>query len=413
MHRLLSLIAGTALAGVAVAQTGGQTNLESAHKAELLADAEARASFLQDMQAPANNPSPGSGWNKGKFFLSGGGTGDNVLNIGGFFQTRYLLNSRDEQPDSEEITHGFQMRRSRIIASGNVWDKNLTFNITGDFSRSSGVFTLLDAWGRYQWDNGFAVRWGQAKVPLLREELVSDTLQLTVERSTVNTVFTQNRSQLIEVQYTGKQFRVQGALSDGINSLNTDFTAERADIGLTGRAEFMFAGDDFKRFDDNTSWQESGYAGMVGGAVHFETGGETGGTTDRDVTQATLDVSVEGDGWNAFAQGVWRNIDAPGGETDDFGVVVQGGVFVTSQVELFARYDVVIPDTGDNFNTVTGGVNYYISPKSHAVKLTGDVCYYIDPTTDNPLTGQNTGANLLTDPEGGQIGLRLQLQVLF
>lgn len=404
MHRLLSLLAGTTLAATALAQSA---DLAPASKAELLADADARASFMQDQQAPANNA---GGYVKNKFTIGGG---DNTLAIGGFFQTRYILDSRQDQADPNDITQGFQARRTRVNFSGNIWDKNLTFKVEGDIARNSGAFILTDAFGRYQWDNGVHVRWGQFKIPLLREQLVSDTLQLTVERSVTDQVFNQSRSQGLEFGYTDKKWRLVGSLSDGINQLNTDFTAESADFGLTGRAELLFAGEDFKRFDDFTSWKGADYAGMIGAAIHWQSGGETGGTTDRDVTEATIDVSVEGNGWNAFVEGVWRNIDAPGSEADDFGIVAQGGIFATEQLEFFARYDVVIPDVGDNFNSVTAGLNYYVSPKSHAVKFTADAVYYLDPTTDNPLISQNTGTPVLTDPEGDQVALRLQLQVVF
>jgi len=405
MHRF-ALLAGTCLSTAAMAQSSQSyelaKDLTRAYEAELMADATSRTSYAEGAS---------SGWNKGKFGITDGGA--NTLNIGGYFQTRYLLDARQDQADSNEITQGFQMRRTRLVATGSIWDKNLTFKIEGDFSRNAGLFITTDAFGRYQWDNGMHFRWGQFKLPLLREELVSSTLQLTAERSSVNTVFSQNRSQGVEFGYTDKKWRVMGALSDGINSRITDFDSEVADFGVTGRAEFMFAGEDWKRFDDNTSWQGSDYAGLLGGAVHYQSGGETGGTLDRDIIQATLDVSIEGGGWNAFIEGVYRNTDNAGVERDDFGIVAQAGIFATEQIEFFGRYDVIIPDTGDNFNTITAGLNYYISPKSHAVKFTGDVVYYVDPTVDNPLIGLATGVPVLVDPEGDQVALRLQMQIIF
>jgi hypothetical protein len=89
-------------------------------------------------------------------------------------------------------------------------------------------------------------------------------------------------------------------------------------------------------------------------------------------------------------------------------------LFVSDQVELFGRYDVILPDVGDSFNTLTAGVNYYVSPHSHAAKFTADVVYYFDDTTGTPiLNGTNTGINLLPEQDGGEWGVRLQMQVLF
>src|SRR5690606_10621472 len=108
----------------------------------------------------------------------------------------------------------------------------------------------------------------------------------------------------------------------------------------------------------------SEYAGMVGGAVHWQDGGETFNTFENEILQYTIDASVEGNGWNLFGTFVGRHVeidvDPDDIDRDDFGFLVQGGVFVTPQTELFARWDSVIPDDGDEnddwWNTITGGV---------------------------------------------------------
>jgi hypothetical protein len=405
---VLSLAAGAAVvaAPLANAQADAQaTDTSRAFQAELIADAASHTSMAADAGS-------GAGWANGKFFITDGGA--NTLNIDGYIQTRYLMNFRKDQPSHQDFTEGFQMRRTRLIFGGTIWDKHLTYLIQPEFSRSTGNFVLMDAYAKYTWDNGFYARAGQYKLPFLREELVSDTYLLAVDRSAVNATFTQNRSQGAGVGYSDKQFRVMADVSDGFNTLNTDFdSATEADYALTGRGEWMFAGDEFKRFDDATSWKGAGFAGMLGAAAHYQDGGHTGFTVDRSFFSATADLSLEGDGWNAFVEGVYRNTKVPAGTTNDYGIVVQGGVFVADQLEVFARYDVIIPDVGDNFNTVTAGVNYYVSPQSHAAKFTGDVVYYINKTTNTPILGAtNTGIDLLP-ADSSQVAVRLQMQVLF
>lgn len=400
-----SLAMFVALAGLA-APTLAQTADDISR--ELLADAANRSSL---------SAAAGGGWEKGSFFISDGGA--NTLTPYGFMQFRYLMNFRDEDSagDQDDFTHGFQTRRTRVGMKGTVWSKNLSFDMLGEFSRSSGTFTLLDAWGQYKFENNMAIKWGQGKVGLLREELVSDTKQLTVERSTVNSVFTQGRSQMVQLAYTGETFRGWASISDGLNTLNTDFNSgSEADYALTARGEFRWGDGDWKRFEDNVSWRGSKYGGMFGAAIHFQDGGETGGTTDTQVMEATIDASMEGDGWNLFAAAVWRNTDASGSDSDDFGAVLQGGYLVTDQVELFLRYDGVFPDDdtgGDDFHTLTGGVNYFISPESHAAKFSADIQYYFDAEDAAGIISPGTSSNLLSDTEDGQIALRLQMQVLF
>ncbi len=413
--RSLFIAAGAiaTISHAALAQQAEQSTLTTtarSYQAELISDAATRTSLLEGEPTGAS-----SGFKNGKFFITDGG--NNTLNFEGFTQFRYIADVRKDQPNNGDFTSGFQMRRTRLIFNGTVFDKALSFQIQGDFDRGTGNFTQLDAYAKYAWENGVYMKWGQYKEALLHEELVSDPGQLAIERSVVNSIFTANRIQGVEVGYSdGKQFRVMGGFGDGVNSLNTDYnSAAEADYGINARGEWMFAGDDFKRFDDYTSWKGSNFGGLLGAAVHFQDGGETGFTVDRSILEATLDCSVEGDGWNAAAYGVVRQTDPAGGtSTTDYGFVAQGGLFVSDQIELFARYDIVLPDVGDSFSTITGGVTYYIAPHSHAFQLSADVCYYVDETTVSPIIpAGSTGTGFLADPNGQQWALRLQMQVMF
>lgn len=359
----------------------------------------------------------GGGWEKGKFYLTDGGA--NTLQVYGFTQFRANLNWRDEDSagSQADFTQGFHVRRARLGLRGTIWSNDLSYVILTEFSRSTGQLGLLDGYGDYKFSDTTSVRWGQFKLPFLREEMVVDTNQLTADRSTLNSVYSVTRSQGVMVTYQTKDLRVSGALSDGGSALNRDFNSSaQADIALTARGEIRWGEGDFKRFDDMTSWRDSGNAGMVGLALHAQTGGETGSTADTDVFAVSADVSLEGNGWNAIVQGVWRRTDPAGGSaTDDFGLLVQGGVFVTDQAELFARYDGVFADdaNGDDFHVLTVGVNYYVSPRSHAFKLTADVQYYFDAEGDSALVSPTTSTNLLADTEDGQVAARVQAQVVF
>ena len=98
---------------------------------------------------------------------------------------------------------------------------------------------------------------------------------------------------------------------------------------------------------------------------------------------------------------------------------MQGGVFLTNKTELFARYDIVMPDDGrdsddDDFSTITAGINHYFVEQSHAAKLTVDVLYFLDAQADSSsVVSRSTGVGLLPDAEDGQIAARVQFQLLF
>ena len=424
---LLSTVGTVALyASAGLAQSAADR--ADAYRAELMADAAGRTSLLAG--------GGGAGFEKGKVTIHDD-SGANTLWIGGTVQFRYSADFRDDSGvgDEEDFTHGFSSRRTRLRFGGSIWDKSLTYLIQLDTSRSTGEVGLVDAFGQYKWDNGVALKWGQYKLPFLREESVSDTSQLAVDYSVMHTVFTQSRSQGIELSYDAGNVRFAGDFSDGIRTANTDFNNNaEADFALTGRVDWMFAGDNWKRFDDYTSWRGSDYAGMIGAAVHYQDGGDTGGidstgaadgTNDRTLFMATVDTQIEGNGWNLASAVVYRS-DENDESSDqdafsDWGLLVQGGVFVADQVETFLRYDVIFmdgdrtaaPDGEDSFHTLTAGANCYVSPDSHAVKVSGQVMYFFNPTTDIEILSPSTTTPLLADSEDGQVSAVVQVQVVF
>lgn len=431
----LCVLAGAALSlgGAAFAQgdawTTQSTDEVRAIVAEMMADAETRSSLLQ---------SGGTAGHDGKFFLASP-DGNFRLNIGGQVQFRYALNFVDStNPASDDFEQGFQTRRTKLEFSGHIFQPGLFYKVVGAFDRgnSGGNFDLEDAYFGYQWDNGFSVRWGQFKLPFLREELVSSKYQLMVDRSVTNEIFNQDRSQGIELSYEAEMWRFFLAFSDGFNSDNTDYAVGaggatglgEADYAFTGRVEFLFSGD-WKQFRDFTSWRGSDFGMMLGAAAHFEDSPDTTAAAqpagNDEFLAYTIDLSFEGDGWNLYGAFVGNHVenDTPGApEVDNFGFVVQGGLFLTDELELAARFDMVIPDdqfgpgTDDEFSTITAGINYYMH--KHAAKFSLDVAYYLDDSSQNFLVGAtdpDTGINRFGGGAGGEdeVAIRAQFQLLF
>ena len=147
--------------------------------------------------------------------------------------------------------------------------------------------------------------------------------------------------------------------------------------------------------------------------------GDTGGgATEKSLMKGTVDASLEGNGWNAFVAGLWQQSDPDSGPVAmAYGVVAQGGFFVTDQVELLARYDAIFPNQvagPDDFNTLTAGINYFVSPMSHVFVISGDFIYYFDPESDCAIIpAPSTTLDLLTDSSGDQIAFRIQAQIVF
>ena len=285
------------------------------------------------------------------------------------------------------------------------------------------MFNLENLFVEYELDSAWSVRAGQFKTPFLREETLSSKRQLLVERSVVNETFNQDFSQGVQVAYASDRLRAKAMVLDGFGSRNTPYNlAGEADFALTARAELLLRSPgDWKRFRDFTSWRGSDFNAMLGAAVHWQAMGRTNPAgPDMDLFTATADASLEGDGWNAYTSFVWRRVDGPmSTEFDDFGVTVQGGVFVSDNTELVARWDTVFADSdrggaGDTLGFINLGFNHYFLPESHAAKLSGAVSYALDPISDLAgVVSASDSVALRPDRNAGQVGLMIQFQLLF
>lgn len=402
----VAMAAGIAMAaGAGVVSAGQGPDDARAYAAELKADAALRSSLLAADE------------------------GESSVKLAGYLHFRYYLNFRDDPQAASfhdsGFTSGFEAPRTRLGASGNIVSKDLTFKIEGDFSKSTGAFSLLDAYTNYKLADGWSFRLGQFKPPLLREELIGDQYQLTVNRSVTNDIFTQKRSQGIQGAYQTDAWQARVYLGDGLNTLNTEFAdPKEADFATTARVDFK-GGGDWKTTEQFTAWRGGSKTWLVGAAAHYQHEGNTASTaavTQQARFEYTADFTYYGDGWNLYAAGIGRHLDPDTGGTslDDFGLVLQGGTFINDSTELFGRYDAVFADNSrtnhDTFSTVTAGVNWYLYAKSQAAKFSADVAWYPNATTTNDLASAVAASNSLglrPSDQDNQIALRLQFQLIF
>lgn len=455
---------------------------------DVLADSDTRASLQSSGMT--------GGWNKdqGGFFLASP-SGDFKLVVKGQEQVRWALDHRSSagiaatnqsggSPQSvpKEDVWGFENRRTKLAFTGFVVDPSWTYEVqlvfnrgpatlsTGSQSLSSGniVGSIENIWVQKDFGNGLNLRAGQFKSPFLREELVSSTSQLAVERSLVNDVFSTKFSQGLQLEYGGRAgdpLKAQVFYGDGLRAnassvptntatnfastaggfaggYTTPFNATSTNWAFAGRLEWLGAGQ-WKQFRDFNSFRGEDAGWMVGlGAMGQSIRPANEGAVPSSATQGmwgvTADLTIDFGGANLFAYGVYRGVDLTGpvavrgGGTSDtieqWGAVVQGGVFVSSEIELYARYEV--GDTGtDKFRTVkpgveldrdsiaTVGLNWYFGGNKD-VKWQTDVGYAFTPIGDFA----SSGADWLVDMSGstgngftndGQWVVRSQIQLLF
>ena len=422
-------VIGVIMAAGASSAWGQQAS--RAYQSELLADADARTSLLAAGTA---------GYTEGKGF--GIEDGANSLFVSGFMDFRYVWNNRANGDDDGEggfepntdTSAGFQNADTKLKFHGNIGDEvGYVIQIVANDWYTGGGFMLEDAYGTYAMNDNTTIMFGQFKLPVLGEDyMVDDPYVQANERGVMNEFFTPMRSQGVAFVWSDQDVQVLGAFSDGWRTANTDFTSSsEADFAVSGRVNFKWVGD-WSAFATADSFQGSEDAGYVGGAVHWQSGGETNGTSDVDVILYTIDAAYQSDGWGVRGAFVGSNVDPAGGtDYDTFGFNLQGGIFLNDQFEAFAAWDGIMYDkdvfTGlqDDFqNFLTIGGKYFVIPQSHAFVLTGDVIISLTQSGDLNTVGLTSGAGgsaflpatqtgLLGDSDTGEFALRLGARVNF
>lgn len=373
---------------------------------DVLADADMRASLLGSGMTAGHD---------GSFFLASA-DGNFRLNVGGRLQIRYTYNyqSQGDAADDDRHRSGFENRRTRLNFTGHVINPNWTYQIQGDFSRSNGSFSLLDANVAYNFANGMRMRIGQFKPAFLREANTSGARQQAVERSLVNAQFEQGRTQGIELSgpiTDNINFAV--TFSDGFSRNNTAWNAETTEYAITGKLDFLIAGN-WRQFRDFASWSNDEFGMLIGVAAHYERGeyGTPAASTER--FSATADAMLEFGGANLFGAVVMNHLDIDGsGNNTQWGVVLQGGYFVVpDKWEIFGRYEwgnLDSPGT-DDLSVLTAGVNHYIA--GHNLKWQTDLGYAFN-TISSHWASSSAGYRVDKPNDDGQLVFRTQLQLNF
>lgn len=383
---------------------------------DVLADADTRSS-LQGGGATA-------GYKGGGFLQSADGNWK--LKINGQLQTRWLYNDADGQ-DSQ---HGFEQRRTKVKFSGHVVDPSWVYKIVATWSRSGGSSTE-DAWAGKKFDNGSWFKFGQFKANFLRENIVSSSKQLTVERSMLDNAFTYGWTQGLEYGWKNDDMKLVFQYTDGPGQSNTPALPALTDTdptnAWTARAEFRFGEASWKDFDYLTSKAGAKNGWLLG--VAYENYDNDSGTFEYGNANAnesngwTVDVSYRADGWNVFGYVVettGKNT-TNGDEVDSSGWLLQGGMLVNENVELFAQYqEGEVDGSSMDMDAIRIGFNYWPTAGNNNIKWSTDVAW-AGKTITNGGAGTasadwvSSGNGWRTDNVGDndQMLLRTQLQVLF
>jgi len=424
---------------------------------DVLADSETRSS-LQGTPLTA-------GWHHG--FFIGSADGNFRLEVSGEIQARMALNNqpsanRVPPNDSPSSEYGFEMRRVKLGFDGNILDPSWTYKIRMGFNQNSPItqtseisqntvntFVLEQAYIRKDFGNGFSITSGQWKSNFNYEESVSSTDQQFVERTLINQYFNTKWIQGVQLEYQTANVRANINYNDGGGNRNVGVASLSNDPGMNvewataGRVELKLAGE-WKQFREVMSFRGSDDGIQIATAYNWQRGGSNNGLNGDFVGNSegvnlsyTADFNARFSGASFFAAFLGNTFySRPDGAApvNSYGAVVQGGYFLSEDVELAARWEWLNVSGGttdinsgsdpgrasainaQHFSIYTVGANYYIS--KNEIKLNGDVGYVVGGILfQNGLYNQLiSGADYRSDQTSGSTGqvvLRIQLQLVF
>jgi hypothetical protein len=468
--------------------------------ADTLADADTRWS-LQGSGATA-------GWDDGFFLASPDGRFR--MNVHGLLQTRFIWNWMRTTPPSSETRNGqpvvlpsntaydwttndanaegFDIPEAQIWLDGHLFGPGIRYMLRGSFEssrateistsnvrvgdNSSGQFTLLDAWTRFDLDSQWSFRAGQFRLPFAREELVDWQYQLATQRSLISYSMGVWYSQGLELGYADDFFRAQVAFSGGgqdnigsqlkLNSgtegLNQPWIDGDGSWAFTGRMEFKPYGS-WEQFKQFTSPGGNPFGMLLGFGINYQESEADLGTSTLPAPQGnntrfdlTVDASFDFGGLSVFAAGYYSYNDSKatyieGGSnqgpvtTPDYfdtgvwtkwGLVLQSGFYIEPKIELYARYELGSFESPDNdfirnnlttqstpsfgalygfennLSIVNVGVNWYIDGQD--IKWTTQFGYALD-SVDPSWYNWETGWRVTGSRDA--LVFQSQLQLLF
>jgi hypothetical protein len=274
-------------------------------------------------------------------------------------------------------------------------------------------------------DNGSWFKFGQFKANFLRENIVSSSKQLGVERSMLNNAFTWGWTQGIELGWKNDDTKIILQYSDGPGQANT-MALSAPTNGWIARAEHRFGDASLKDFAYLTS-KAGAEEGLLLGVSYenynndsstFEYGNANGSKSSG----WTVDATLRGDGWNVFGYVVDTSGEAAGSKQGSSGWLIQGGILVTEKMELFVQYqEGTIENQNMDMDVFRVGCNIWPNPDSNNVKWTTDIGWAGKTLSDGAGSGissadwVSSGNGWRADNAGedDQMLIRTQLQLLF
>ena len=413
---------------------------------DVLADSSTRSSFQQAGGAT-------SGYDNG-FFLSSA-DGNYKLKVNALEQVRFTWgngygagnNTGPSAPSNNQW--GFENRRTQVFFSGNVVDPSWKYLVgmaydsqVDPYVRTPDQFEILYAQVTKTMGNGFSVTVGQQNVAFtLQSQLFNAGMTQMGEYSIFEYAFGAGQQVGISAKWESDMVRATGGyynavfLPVGSAPANSWDDQNNQGVALAGRAEVKLAGT-WDQFSKESSFKGEEFGLLAGGGIFWQTARQTNavpvppagdpiGPYGFAPVGITLDANAKFGGFNLIAQVLWQNSYAfANPDASTWGFNLQGGAFVTEDLEVFAAWNynnigsIVggVPVQGIASNYLQVGTNWYFAKNSMKMSVLGT----IPLNTNAGVQGGNSyggSFGLLetggTGVVGNNFGLVVQLQLMF
>jgi hypothetical protein len=410
---------------------------------DVLADSSTRSSFQQAGGAT-------SGYDNG-FFLSSA-DGNYKLKINALEQVRFVWGNgygagNNTGPNAASNNQwGFENRRTQVFFSGNVVDPSWKYLVgmaydsqIDPYVRTADSFQILYAQVTKTLGNGFSVTVGQQNVAFtLQSQLFNAGMTQFGEYSLFEYAFGAGQQVGISAKWESDMVRAMGGyynaiyLPGGSTPANSWNAQNNQGVALAGRAEVKLAGT-WDQFSKESSFKGEEFGLMAGGGIFWQTAREINSVNDPaalpDPTFGpygfapvgiTVDATAKFGGFNLIGQLLWQNsyaFDANSNDASTWGFNIQGGAFVTEDLEVFGawNYNTISREAA---NYVQVGANWYFAKNSMKMTVMGTIPVSSTATQQGGDYSASygllpTGVGGGTPVTGDNFGLVVQLQLMF
>ncbi len=356
------------------------------------------------------------GYDEGFFFRNEDNTFSLVFN--GLLQARYYYSQAEHQSDF----HRFSLRRTDLYFSGHFIDESWQY-VLGTEAGPNGDLALDDVYIAKNFNDYTWAQVGQFSTPFLREDLISSTRQLAVERSLVTKYFSTANSTGILFGIENEEFKWEAAAVNGYFEHNPDENQDVVDHDFQDGLSYAFLSClKFKpfgywiEFRGYNSFGENDLGLLIGIAGGYEKDNDE---ANEEQISGTIDVTFQGSGWSTFAMAV-ASRDTINDDNTSYGAQIQGGLFVDEEkdeFEIFSRYEWGDSSASnvngepnvpaEDLSILTAGFNWFIYPRN--LKFTTDLGYAFTSIGEN-WSAEADGWRATND--SGQWVGRAQLQLV-